>query len=136
MTMSIRIKVRPPDTDNVAKVIVFDRAGKILLLRRRVDQRYPGQWDLPGGHLVDGEAWIDGARREVKEETNLDLLDLEEIFREGRRRYFKSTSFSGSLFADADLPEHDEFLWICPTKISQLKNIGDIYVRAIERAQK
>jgi 8-oxo-dGTP pyrophosphatase MutT (NUDIX family) len=30
-----------------------------------------GQWDLPGGKLEKGEAWIDGLVREVYEETGL-----------------------------------------------------------------
>lgn len=46
--------------------------NKILLVKRR---KAPGQglWALPGGHLEPHEWVIDGALRELNEETNLRL---------------------------------------------------------------
>ncbi|HZC30834.1 MAG TPA: NUDIX domain-containing protein [Gaiellaceae bacterium] len=48
------------------------RDGRILLARR---DREPGagKWDLPGGFLDEGEEPIAGLRRELREETGLEV---------------------------------------------------------------
>lgn len=57
-------------------VIVLDDKGRILLQKRK----YPyGSWGLPGGLMELGESTEDTARREVKEETDLDIGKLELI---------------------------------------------------------
>ena len=52
------------------------REGKVLLGQRK-NCSGAGEWGLPGGHLEFGEAMQDGVRRELKEETGLDITDLE-----------------------------------------------------------
>jgi len=54
----------------VGAVVVRD--GRALLVRRAHEPR-KGEWSLPGGLLDLGEALVDAARREVKEETGLDV---------------------------------------------------------------
>ncbi len=132
--MPVKLSVRPPDTKYVAKVIIFDNNGDILLLKRKKNQKFPEEWDLPGGHLVEGEEWIPGAIREVKEETNLTIDKLEKLFQEGRMSYYKTDVYEGEVFDHQDLPEHDEYMWLDPKKIDKLNNVGDIYVEAIKRA--
>ena len=44
---------------------------KILFVKRAFDPG-KGQWSLPGGFLELGETLEEGAKRELKEETNLD----------------------------------------------------------------
>jgi len=50
--------------------------GRVLLVRRA---RPPlqGQWSIPGGGLEVGETFADGIRREVREETGLEVRVLE-----------------------------------------------------------
>ena len=57
----------------VAKLVVVRQDKEQLLLLRRSDSdsRRPGQWDLPGGRVEDGELLEDGAVRECREETGL-----------------------------------------------------------------
>jgi len=50
--------------------------GKVLLGRRR-GAHGSSSWSFPGGHLEHGESWADCARREVHEETGLELEALE-----------------------------------------------------------
>src|SRR5207302_291085 len=47
-------------------------AGRVLLAERAVDPG-KGAWDVPGGFLEPGEHPEDGTRREVREETGLDV---------------------------------------------------------------
>lgn len=55
-----------------AGISLFDGAGRLLLL-----QRPSGEWDLPGGHLEPGESCEQTARRELLEETGLEVGRLE-----------------------------------------------------------
>ena len=72
------------DSKQVAKGIIADNSGKILLLKR-TDGKL--KWDLPGGHIKEVElergyqGIIDGYEREVAEETGLLVPNEQEIYR-------------------------------------------------------
>jgi ADP-ribose pyrophosphatase YjhB (NUDIX family) len=55
-----------------ASAVLVDDAGRVLLARRAIDPER-GKWDLPGGFLEAGEHPLDGLRRELREETGLDV---------------------------------------------------------------
>ncbi len=55
-----------------ACALCVDDAGR-LLLTRRAWEPYAGMWDLPGGFLGEGEHPLDALRRELREETGLDV---------------------------------------------------------------
>jgi len=46
--------------------------GRVLLARRAAEP-FEGRWDIPGGFLEEGEDPVAGLRRELKEETGLDV---------------------------------------------------------------
>ena len=60
------------DSDNVSKAVIIKEDGALLLLRSATE-KFPGKWDLPGGHIHEGEDPKDGLIREVKEETGITL---------------------------------------------------------------
>ena len=55
-----------------ACALVVDDADRLLLVRRAAPVQR-GKWDLPGGFLEEGEHPEDAVRREVREETGLDV---------------------------------------------------------------
>ncbi|HWA24760.1 MAG TPA: NUDIX domain-containing protein [Lacunisphaera sp.] len=86
---------------------------KVLLIRRKLDP-FKGRWALPGGFVQIAEGLEDAARRELREETALQDLYLEQLFtfgepgRDPRERvisvaYYGLIKLAGqSLQADSD----------------------------------
>ena len=56
--------------------VCTDDTGRIMLTRRRWEP-YADMWDLPGGFLHEDEHPLDGLRRELAEETGLDVEPVE-----------------------------------------------------------
>ena len=57
-----------------AGALIFNPEGKVFLMR---SHKWHGQYVIPGGHIELGETIEEALRREVKEETNLDIYDIE-----------------------------------------------------------
>lgn len=55
--------------------VIQDEHGRVLLVKHRPEKKgfWQGKWICPGGKLMPGERIEDGIRREVKEETNLEV---------------------------------------------------------------
>ncbi len=53
-----------------------DDQGRLLLVRR-AHEPFAGRWDIPGGFLEEGEHPVEGIRRELREETGLEVEPLE-----------------------------------------------------------
>ncbi len=58
-----------------ATVGAIIRRGDTILLAKRDHEPFKGTWCIPGGHIEFGEHPEDAVRREVKEETGLDLVN-------------------------------------------------------------
>jgi ADP-ribose pyrophosphatase YjhB (NUDIX family) len=55
--------------------LVFDATGRVLLVRRAKEPAV-GKLGVPGGFIDFGESAEDGLRREVREETGLELANV------------------------------------------------------------
>ena len=55
---------------------IFDRENRVLMIRT---QKWSNLWGIPGGKIKFGEPSPDALQREIKEETNLDVRDIEFI---------------------------------------------------------
>lgn len=58
-----------------ACALCVDERGRVLLARR-ANEPFKDRWDLPGGFLEEGEHPLDGVRRELREETGLEVAPL------------------------------------------------------------
>lgn len=61
-----------------------------VLLGLRIASHGTGEWSFPGGHLEFGETIFETAKREVKEETDLDIDEFELVSVCDEMRYIKT----------------------------------------------
>lgn len=116
----------------IAVVGIIEKDGKILLGRKRPDQGpYPNTWVIPGGGVeLDKENLEEALRREIKEETNLEITNIRRIGfaedfepdKKGEMRHFIFLSYradykSGVLKAGDDM---FELQWIDKNELSKV----------------
>jgi 8-oxo-dGTP pyrophosphatase MutT (NUDIX family) len=106
----------------VAKVILVNAKGQILLLRRSAsDVRRPGQWDIPGGHTDGNEFAEEAAARETKEEADI-TIDPRSLLLIGTETKLVEPDLNVNwLFylahtnqeeVTVDPAEHDDYRWV------------------------
>lgn len=107
--------------------IVHD--SKMLIVKRSEHETsFPGIFEIPGGHIELGEGFEEGLRREVKEETGLDVVIGDPYFAftytgPTSGRHIGEIHFMAEL-TDASQPvlldpnEHSEFQWITEDQIN------------------
>ena len=94
--------------------VLIIKDGKVLLGKRNEE---PGKntWSLPGGKLEFGETFEACAKREVKEETGLDVDDLEFISLSNDRfenQHFVTLGFkAGKFFGEPKNKEEEIKDW-------------------------
>ena len=129
------------DMKRVAKAIMLGDVegfndGKILLLKRADDhitESSPHEWDLPGGHIQEGENEKEGLAREIEEETGFTPLHVPRWFLlTGHTRFFLVQDWEGSFRLSS---EHQDYEWISPEDITNY-NLGTMYSNAVEQAFK
>jgi 8-oxo-dGTP diphosphatase len=122
--------------------LIFD-AGRLLLVERG-HEPLKGFWSLPGGILEVGETLADGIRREVREETGLEVepLSVFEIFERvmpdpaGRIEYhyvlidYLCRPIGGSLCAASDV---SRVAWVAQPSLPEYR-LTEGTVAVIERA--
>ena len=108
----------PRHSVSVAAVITDDH-GRALLIRRRDNHR----WEPPGGILELGESIHDGLRREVREETGLDVepISLSGVYKNMTRAIvnlvFRCKITGGGL---ATNDEASDFRWATESELPGL----------------
>lgn len=121
------------------KILLSNKEGKYLLVRRSLD-KYPdtsGNWDIVGGRIEPGFTLLDNLKREVKEETNLDLIGepklvgAQDILRVLNKHIVRLT-YTG--FAEGEIKldekENTDFKWLSIDEIKAMPDIS-VYLKAI-----
>lgn len=127
----------------VGAVILHD--GRVLLVQRGTEPM-KGRWSIPGGLLEVGESLVEGVRREVREETGLEVEvgELVELLdrinpHEGRIQYhyviadYLCRPLGGELRAASDAAA---VRWVEHAELNSHSalQLDPITVRVIERA--
>lgn len=101
------------------KAIIFNKEGKFLTIRRtKTAPVRPNTWDLPGGDVDFGEDVTQSIIREIKEETGLEISDLDlfdvesHVNKEGN--FWITIGYTAKTISDevALSFEHDQFKWV------------------------
>lgn len=117
-------------TELTNMVMIQDKTSGKVLVQDRI-RSWTGL-SFPGGHVEDGESFVDSAVREVKEETGLTVKNLKScgvIHWCNNKTYdryivflYKTSEYSGEL-----LPETEEgkVFWMSPEEISKYPSSND-----------
>lgn len=126
---------------NVVSGVVLERTGTYLLVQEKKPDVY-GQWNLPGGRVVEGESLEEAAVREAQEEVGLTVrlgrhLHVVHQFTESPVLHaYEATITGGTL----QIREHEllDAKWFTYEEIvamkDRLRNI-DYILGAIDRAR-
>lgn len=98
---------------------------EFLLLRRAPTARCPGAWESVHGHVEPGETPVDAAKREVQEETGLEvtawynLSRCESFFLPRENTVAVIPSFAAVVPSGSEVRlgvEHDAHVWLAPAE--------------------
>lgn len=101
-----------------------------LLMVRQYVKRGDIVWNFPGGGVERHETPEEGCIREVREETGLEVLQLELLHVEKDKYTYLIKHIRGNIYLDKDNPDNDDILevkWIS----LQEKSVFDSYTLPI-----
>ena len=124
--------------------LIFDRDRSKLLLVQRGKEPLKGYWSLPGGIVEAGEKLEEGVRREVLEETGLEVepVSMFEVFEritpdaDGKTEYhfvlidYLCRVVGGNLAAASDV---SQVAWVAEKNLGDYRLTGGT-LEVIERA--
>jgi len=115
------------------KVLLKNSEGKYLLLKRN-REKYPEMptldlWDIVGGRIEIGTPLVENLKREIKEETGLDLKDTpklmaaQDILRLSTKHVVRLT-YTANIQGEPKLDDdHVDYGWFT---VQEMKNIPDL----------
>jgi phosphoglycolate phosphatase len=105
--------------------LIFNDAGEVLMVRT---DKWSGLWGIPGGKVKWGEPSVDALKREIKEETHLDVCDVRFVLVQDcihskefyRDAHFVLLNYTAQVVGTDGVPavklnnEAREFKWLTP----------------------
>ncbi|MCX6706570.1 MAG: NUDIX domain-containing protein [Candidatus Woesearchaeota archaeon] len=123
----------------VKSFIVNDKR-ELLLIKRSEKEYYGSVWEIPGGRLEKGEDAFAGLKREVKEETGIEIeilnpLKVHNFTRKDSQRIRITTFLCMPISESVALSsEHTEYYWTTLEKAKSM--ITPFFREEIELLQK
>ena len=101
------------DRPKVGVGVIIIKDSKVVLLQRK-NAHGEGTWCFPGGHLEPRESWEDCAKREVLEETGMNIKNIRfagvtnDIFEEEGKHYITIFMLSDWESGEAEITEPEK----------------------------
>lgn len=122
--------------------VVFCNANsefKVLLIKRK-NNPFEGQWALPGGFIDENEDLITAAKRELKEETGVAIETMEQVRAFGKpgrdpRGRTISIAFVSRIFCEEDLNAGDDAAEASWVSVDDLPELAFDHAEIIEAAK-
>jgi ADP-ribose pyrophosphatase len=117
---------------NIVGAIILNEKNKVLIMSRKTDDFMGGIDELPSGNMEQGENIYDAIIREVKEETNLDVVNVKSYI--GSFDYISGSGKKARQYnfvldvkntENIILTEHDEYNWLTIEEIRKSSKITD-----------
>ena len=117
---------------NVVGAIILNEKNKVLIMSRKTDDFMGGIDELPSGNMKQGENIYEALVREVKEETNLDVVNVKSYI--GNFDYISGSGKKARQYnfvldvkntENIILTEHDEYNWLTIEEIRKSIKITD-----------
>lgn len=124
------------------KAFLKNKEGKYLLMKRNSEKynNTKGSWDIVGGRINPGTRLIDNLKREIKEETQIEidsepkLIYVQDILHYQDTHVVRLTYIvEGQGEIVLDTSENIEYKWLSPDEI---ENHEDVDIYAMEIVQK
>jgi phosphoglycolate phosphatase len=108
--------------------LIYSEDGKVLMVRTH---KWSELWGIPGGKIKWGEPSLDALRREVKEETALDITDVQFVLVQDcihskefyRDAHFVLLNYTCRCIGKTDVKLNDEardFRWVDPSEALEM----------------
>ena len=129
----------------IVGALVVNAEGNLLLVK---SHKWRDLYGLPGGHVELGETMTDAVRREVKEETDLDVDQVEFLFYQ--EMVFDAAFWTKSHFIFFEFvcntrqtqvtlnSEAEEYLWLPPQDATEMtidrytKRAIEVYLQSVD----
>ncbi len=125
------------------KAFLRNKQGKYLLLKRAPSKQktIDGTWDLVGGRIETGTTLLENLKREVKEETALELISeprlicAQDIFVNEKDIHVVRLTYVVDALGEPvlDMVENVEYKWLTIDEISGQENLDAYLKEIIER---
>ncbi|KKQ88245.1 MAG: MutT related protein [Parcubacteria group bacterium GW2011_GWF2_38_8] len=122
------------------RIFLKNKDGKYLAMLRSAE-KYPeagAKWEMVGGRINPGTPLIENIKREVMEETGLEitgepeLVTAQDILRP--HKHIVRLTYSG--FADGEVKlseEHTEYKWLTKNEILKLEPLDKYFREVLEK---
>ena len=124
--------------NNQLKIVVgglIHQNQKILICQRKEEGDHPLKWEFPGGKLKDNENNEEALRRELKEELNLEIVEMsffdeylyeyEKLSKKLKLIFFQIFKFEGQIQNKV----HQQLKWIDISNLSDYDFLeGDLKI--------